>query len=193
MAMALLAGGCASWPGFHTITAQVSSYGNWPASRTAQSYAFERLPSQQAQADLQQQLEEAARPALAAAGFKPVAEGAQPDVLVQVGARITRTEPSPWADPLWWRGPIGPWRSRYWPTPIHPPALWLEDLPREEREVAVLMRDRASSQPIYEARATHSGSNRAGMDLIRALFKAALMDFPASGLNPRPVNVPLAD
>ena len=37
---------------------------------------------------------------------------AQADVIVQVGARVSRTEISPWDDPLWWRwGAAGYWRS----------------------------------------------------------------------------------
>jgi hypothetical protein len=83
---------CAS---FNSVNAEVASYGSWPSQRKPGTYAFERLPSQQARADAQQRLEDAAHPALAAAGFVAAPPGATPDVLVQVGARITRTERSP--------------------------------------------------------------------------------------------------
>ncbi|RZL35201.1 MAG: hypothetical protein EOP35_15220, partial [Rubrivivax sp.] len=44
-AAALLAAtGCA---GPYTVSADVSSYGNWPADRKPGTYAFDRLPSQQ--------------------------------------------------------------------------------------------------------------------------------------------------
>jgi hypothetical protein len=69
-AATLAAAGCA---GMHTLTSEVSSFGEWPADRAAGSYAFERLPSQQARADETTRLEEAARTALAKAGFKPAA------------------------------------------------------------------------------------------------------------------------
>ncbi len=51
-------------------------------------------------------LEDSARRAVEAAGFVPAAEGAVPDVSVQIGARVTATELSPWTDPFWY-GPYG--------------------------------------------------------------------------------------
>ena len=35
------------------------------------------------------------------------------DVVVQIGVRLTVYDPSPWADPLWWR-----WGNRYWRGPV---------------------------------------------------------------------------
>ncbi len=186
---ALLAlAGCAS---IHQLSAEVSTFGSWPAGRSAGSYAFERLPSQQAQADTMQQLESAALPALARAGFQPVAAGAQPDVLVQVGARISRSDRSPWDDPLWWHGGFGSWRQGPWRGPVWG-ASWRLDPPRYDREVAVLVRDRASGAPLFEARASSEGFQRSTDSAALApLFHAALMDFPATGVNPRQVLVPL--
>jgi hypothetical protein len=66
------------------------------------------------------------------------------------------------------------------------------DPPRVDREVAVLLRDRASGRPLYEARASHDGYAIGNAQLLAALFAAALQDFPATGLNPRTVVVPLA-
>lgn len=186
---ALLAlAGCAT---MNQLSAEVSTFGSWPAGRSAGSYAFERLPSQQAQAETMQQLEAAAAPALARAGFQPVAAGAQPDVLVQVGARISRTDRSPWDDPLWWHGGFGSWRQGPWRGPLWSPSFRL-DPPRYDREVAVLVRDRASGAPLFEARASSEGFQRSTDGAALApLFTAALMDFPATGVNPRQVVVPL--
>ena len=47
LAGALLLGGCA---GISTVSSNVSSFGEWPADRKPGTYAFERLPSQQARA-----------------------------------------------------------------------------------------------------------------------------------------------
>lgn len=91
--------GCAS---LNSITSEVSSYGDWPAARAPGSYAFERLPSQQAAAAESDALEAAAAPALAKAGFKPAAAGEKPEVLVQVGARFQRTDDHLWDERLWW-------------------------------------------------------------------------------------------
>ncbi len=184
----LVLAGCAS---MNQLSAEVSTFGNWPAGRSAGTYAFERLPSQQAQADTMGQLEDAAAPALASAGFQPVAAGAQPDVLIQVGARISRTDRSPWDDPLWWHGGFGYWRYGPWRGPVWG-ATWRLDPPRYDREVAVLVRDRASGAPLFEARASSEGFQRSTDGAALApLFSAALVDFPATGVNPRQVVVPI--
>ena len=180
--------GCAS---VHQLSAEVSTFGNWPAGRSAGSYAFERLPSQQARAEAMQQLEDAAAPALARAGFQPVAAGAQPDVLVQVGLRISRADTSPWDDPLWWHGGFGPWRPGPWRGPLWG-GSWRTEAPRYDREVALLLRDRTTGAPLFEARASSEAYQRTVGPALQPLFMAALMDFPATGVNPRQVVVPLA-
>lgn len=182
---ALLLGGCAA---MRSVSSDVSSFGDWPADRKPGTYAFDRLPSQQARAAETEALEAAARPALAKAGFAPAAEGRQPDVLVQVGARITRADTDPWADPLWWRGGFGYWRRGPWIGPSWSLSMRY-DTQRYEREVAVLMRDRASGKPLFEARASNEGSTYGSADTIAAMFEAALMDFPRTGVNPRRVVV----
>ncbi len=65
------------------------------------------------------------------------------------------------------------------------------DTVRVESEVAVLLRDRASGKPLYEARASTDSSARADAAMLSAMYQAALMDFPKTGLNPRRVTVPL--
>ena len=181
--------GCAT---LNQVSAEVSTFGNWPAGRQPGTYAFERLPSQQAQADTMQQLEDAARPALAQAGFQPVAAGGTPDLLVQVGARVSRSDRSPWDDPLWWHGGFGSWRYGPWRGPVWG-ASWRMDPPRYDREVAVLVRDRTSGAPRFEARASSEGFQRStDSATLQPLFTAALMDFPATGVNPRQVVVPVA-
>jgi hypothetical protein len=179
--------GCA---GMATLRSEVASFGDWPAGQAAGTYAFERLPSQQARAQEQEVLEAAARPALEAAGFKPATAGADPQVLVQLGARITRVDRSPWDDPLWWGGSFGTWRHGPWSGPSLQLGLRM-DPPRVDREVAVLLRDRASGKPVYEARASNDGYSIGNAQLLAAMFAAALKDFPAVGLSPRVVVVPL--
>jgi hypothetical protein len=178
---------CAS---LNTLNAEVTSYGTWPTERKPGTYAFERLPSQQARADAQQRVEDAAHPALAAAGFTAAAPGATPDVLVQVGARVTRYERSPWDDPLWWRGGFGYWRPHPWRGPY--PYWHRHDYSRYyDREVALLLRDRSNGAPLYEARASSEGTTSGGDELLAAMFKAAMTDFPKSGSVPHTVSVKL--
>jgi hypothetical protein len=189
VAITLALGACAT-P--HQLDSDVATYSQWPAGRQAASYAFERLPSQQAQPERQQALEDAARRAVEAAGFTPAADAASADVSVQLGARVTATERSPYDDPFWWRGSLvhpryrgGPW----WPgfgfgfrsaAPVY------------EREVAVLVRDRQSGQALYEAHASNDGNTTASATLLAAMFEAALKDFPSAAVNPRRVTVDLA-
>jgi len=141
--------------------------------------------------EAQQRLEDAAHPALAAAGFAAAAPGATPDVLVQIGARVTRYERSPWDDPLWLRGGFGRWGPRPWVGPY--PYWYRNEPPRYDREVALLLRDRANGAPLYEARATTEGTSSGGDELLSAMFKAAMTDFPKSGSVPHTVSVKLSE
>ena len=108
---------------------------------------------------------------------------------VQVAARVTRTDLDLWADPLWWHGGFGIYR-RGWVGPSWGLTL-RSDFPRYDREVAILIRDAASGKPLYEARATYEGTTSGGAGLTEALFGAALIDFPRTGINPRRVAVTL--
>jgi len=172
--------GCAT---VKDVSSDVSSFGDWPADRTPGTYAFERLPSQQAQAETTDLLEAAAAPALERAGFKRAADGQQPDVLVQVGARDSRNATQVWDDPLWWYGGYGyggyGYGGRYNRT-------------RYESQVALLIRDRATGKPLHEARAGAESYTRADAAMFGALFSAAMVDFPRLGVNPRRVVVELA-
>lgn len=187
LAVTLLAAGCSD---LRSVTSDVTSFGEWPADRKPGTYAFDRLPSQQAQAAETQKLEDAARPALEKAGFTPAAEGQAPDVLVQVGARLTRSDPySPWGDPFWWSGGFGYWRGGPWRGPAWGLSARFPVTPRYDREVAVLIRDRNANKPLFEAHASNDGTTGLDEGALVAMFEAALTDFPRLGVNPRRVVV----
>jgi Domain of unknown function (DUF4136) len=171
---------------------RVAASGKAPSSRAPGRYAFERLPSQEAQAEQQQRLEAAAAPALARAGFSPVVSGETPDLLVQVGARSSRSELAVWDDPFWWHGGFsygrrGPWRGPIWNFGMHG---YYPSSRSVEREVALLVRERDSARPLFEARASSEGLYSLDTKTAQAMFDAALTDFPRVGLNPRTVTVP---
>jgi hypothetical protein len=173
--------GCAA---MNNLTSEVSSYSQWPADRKPATYAFERLPSQAAQPERSQMLEDAARGAVEAAGFTPAADLASADVTVQVGARVSPNDAYPWADPFWRGGVFYSRRSArfyggFW-APFGPS-------PTYDREVAVLIRDRKTGQPLFEARASNDGTSPSINSLLPAMFEAALKDFPNVGVNPRRV------
>lgn len=186
LAAAVLAG-CAV---LSQMGSEVSTFGEWPVGRKPGSYAFERLPSQQARPADSDALEAAAAPALQKAGFTPVAAGQQPDVLVQVAARASPAGIQPWDDPLWWRGGFGTWRYGPWLSPRWGLSV-RHDFARYEREVGLLIRDRASGKPLFEARASNEGHQQASAAVASVMFEAALTDFPRQGINPRSVLVPL--
>jgi hypothetical protein len=186
--------GCA---GMRELSSEVSTYSLWPAGRQPSTYTFERLPSQQVHAQQMQLLEDAAHRAMESAGFKLATDPAAADVSVTLGARVTATDISPFDDPFWWRG--GLWSHRYygrpyfyrgfgagfgWPYHHHTPVY--------EREVAMLIRDRKSGQPLYEARVVNDGYSPSINSLLGAMFEAGMKDFPQGGANPRRVVTQIA-
>ena len=191
--------GCAS---MYNIDADVSSFSRWPAGRGPSTYAFERLPSQQARPQEAQMLEDAARRAIEGSGFVAAPAGSVADVTVQLGARISAADPSPFDDPFWfsggraWHRPFvygrygrpfwGPgWRRGFWDQGA--------DFPVYDREVAVLIRDKRSGDPLYEARAESVGPTTGVATVLPALFVAAMKDFPAGGTtNPHRITVETA-
>ncbi len=190
LAAVMVLGGCAA---MRSVSSEVSTFGEWPADRKPGSYAFERLPSQAQRSAAMDELESSARAALAKAGFQPATAGQEPEVLVQVGARASRADVYPWADPLWWRGGFGYYRHGPWIGPRWGLGVQFESQ-RYEREVALLLRDRATGKPLYEARASNEGNTaQAGNATLAAMFQAALMDFPRVGVNPREVVVQLPE
>ena len=188
LAAAAIAAGCAS---LDTVSSDISTYGEWPAGRSAGTYVFERLPSQQAQPEAMATLEAAAAAALERAGFRPAADPASAEFSVQLAMRSTRTDVDPWADPLWWRGGYIVYRHG-WHGPVWP--AWQIDLrqrwPRVDREVAGVCLDATPCKPLSEARAAHEGHTMSDAALAGPLFRAALVDFPKTGPNPRAVTVP---
>lgn len=191
-------GGCAA---LNSIDSEVTSFSKWPAERRPATYAFERLPSQQAQPQQAQVLEDAARLAVERAGFVPAPLGSQPDVSVQLGARVTSYDRSPFDDPFWY-GPRGPfvgsyYHSRYYRGGLLRGPPWRYgfgggpyfDTPYYEREVAVLIRDSRSGEPLYETRANSDGTYADIGRVLPAMYAAALKDFPQASESPHRVRI----
>ncbi len=195
VAATLLATGCAS---FNQLNNEVSTFGAWPAQRAPATYVFERLPSQAGHPERQQQLEDAARGAVEAAGFKPAADPAQADVTMQLAAHVSLNDPWFYSDPFPWRGRLGfgaGWGHSRWGRGGWGGGLGfgygysIDSVTAFEREVAVLIRDRKTGELLYEARASNNGSSNGINALLPAMFRAAMQGFPATGPNPRNVVV----
>lgn len=177
--------GCAGSP---NVVSQVSSYGSWPQGRAPGAYVFERLPSQQAQAGLQDRLEAAAEPALKAAGFRKVARPDLAEVSVQLSAQ-NREDPSMRYDPFWGGGRFG-WGGWWGSGGFGGIGLSMRMEPTwVQMQVDLLIRDRRSNQVLYETHAVHDRQNTVDLDLLPYLFEAALKDFPHPAVSPRTVTV----
>ena len=186
LAGAALLAGCA---GINAVDTSVATFGAWPADVAPGTYAFDRLPSQQANPQRQQSLENAAAQALAVAGFRPAAEGSAPSVMIQIGARTERFEQAPWDDPFWWGGPrrfgysgwVGPGPWGPWGPYGFRRGIWAPYPPQPDiylHEVALLIRDAGTGKALYETRASTDGYSSGGDRLLAAMFDASLKDFP---------------
>jgi len=199
-----------------SLTSQVVSHGQWGAQRPPGTFVYERLPSQQADADLQARqtlLEQAALPALVKAGFVPVADAPQAVFGVQLAAQ-TRVERQAWNrydpywDPLWgpfwgpypgphWRPYPGPWGPHGMPPgALGPRGPWVGPMPpppppRARMQLDVLVRERATGQVLYEAHARYDRLGTVDSHLWPALAAAALAHFPATQAEPVDIEVPL--
>lgn len=179
--------GCAS---LNQLSSEVSTFNQWPAARAPASYAFDRLPSQQANADAQKILEDAAAGALQAAGFTPAADPKTANVTVQLGARVNLQDRPLFDDPFWWRGglyrtySVRGFRSDGFGFGLGSGAGFglgrgFYGMPSFEREVAVLIRDKKSGEPLFEARAVNEGASQSINSLLGAMFDATLQGFLA--------------
>jgi Domain of unknown function (DUF4136) len=184
--------GCAS---LQQVTADVSTHGQWPTSLQAPRYVFERLPSQQVQPEQQARIEAAAEPALRARGFVAATRPEDAQVLVQVSAQ--RSTSHNWRDDPFYRpydghlfGSVG--FGGFWGGRGGVGIGLNFDTPRTTLQVALLVRDKASSTVLYETSASTLRLGSAPDSLMAPLFQAALLDFPAVAISPRRVTVPLA-
>jgi hypothetical protein len=195
LAAAALLVGCATT---RVVDNQVQTFSQLPALPVPATYRFERLPSQQSPA--QAQLEAAAEPALAKAGWR------RDDVMarytVQVGSQVTAVEvrPDPWLYGGYgpW-GPWGPWGPRgrrghfgvgfYAPGPYWHMQYDAWDRGFAQREVSVVIRDRSSQHVVYETRAVHETRWPGDASVLTPMFDAALSSFPQPPAGVRRVNI----
>lgn len=183
-AAALLAG-CAT---HLVVDNQVQTFSQLQAVPTPATYRFDRLPSQQAAAGGQQQLEAAAEPALAKAGWVRNEAAARYSVQVASSVSVTAQTVDPW---LYSR--FGPY-YRPWPG-WHgwgPGWGWRYDMMQPAyavREVSVIIRELATQQVVYETRAAHETQWPNDPALLTPMFDAAMSSFPQPPAGVRRVNI----
>lgn len=179
--------GCASG---YLLDNHVQSFSGLPSLPPNPTYTFERLPSQANQPS-QSQLEALADPALFRAGLRR--DDAAPRYTVQVSARVQRVV-SPWADP-WDTWGWGPWGHPFYGGPrVGLGVGFGGPFPRMDqawfqREVGVIVREKAGNRVVYETRATSDGPWLDNSVVLPAMFDAALQGFPNPPAGPRQVNI----
>jgi hypothetical protein len=214
-ALGLTAVAAAAWlPGcaaLQQIGVDVATFGAWPNKRLPGRYAFDRLPSQNADNPEQLQLEAAAAQALQRVGFTAAETPARADVLVQLGWSRSRVL-SPFAD-------SSPWGTRtpLEPFPASPPpdrrahaavgvgigvgigmrrggfgigGTFGEPTAYDRQQVQMLLIDRASRDKLVEIRVRHE-ARYSSADYLPLLFDAGLSGFPALPPGTRQVTVQL--
>ena len=161
---------------FNTGTADLSLEGPF-------SFRFERLPSQKADAQTQERLEEMALPVLAQKGLVP--DTLAPRFTLELRMAVDAINQSSPFHAHWGFGTIG---SGLW---SQPGSVGLEPT-RYRYSVHLLLRDAASKTVVFESTATHEGpwSDRAAV--LPAVLLAALQDFPQGSDKARRVLIDLS-
>lgn len=201
--------GCAS---VRLIDNEVTAFSSVAAVPAGSSYRFERLPSQQANTQRTDQLEAIAQAALTKAGLVRVGDAPGSPAArysVQMGIHEQRSDLAGWE--LWGprfggfvglaSGPylIGRGRGRghgavvghigfghFGYGGVYPYAA-----PSYVREVSLVLRDTASNQVVYETRAKHESPWADSLNILPAMFDAALQGFPTPPVGARQVSVEL--
>jgi hypothetical protein len=173
--------GCAT---SYTLDNNVRSFSGLPALPAQPTYRFERLPSQQEQA--QAQLEAMADAALQKVGLRR--DDSNPRYSVQVSARLQPVL-SPWASPWdsWGWGRWG-WHRGF----RHPAAFPYVEPPWYHREVTVVIRELGSNRVVFESSAQNDEPWSDNKSVFPAMFEAALAGFPNPPAGPRRVDIQVA-
>ena len=147
------------------------------------SFRFERLPSQQADAQAQDRLEDIALPVLAQKGLVP--DALAPRFTLELRMAVDVINQSGPFHAYWGFGTIG---SGLW---SQPGSMGLEPT-RYRYSVHLLLRDAANKTVVFESTAAHEGpwSDRAAV--LPAVLLAAVQDFPQGSDKARRVLIDLS-
>lgn len=178
LACAAWVAGCAS---SRLIDSEVRSFGGGASAVSAASYQFERLPSQQADALAQAQIEQGAMPVLQRMGLTHASQDPRYTVQLSVASeQVQRADPLVLRRWSW----IGPRPGVGVPLAVVSlePALY-------RLQIQVLVRDAQSRAVVYEASAQHTGPWNDQATLLPAVLLAAMRDFPQGGNGPASIRV----
>jgi hypothetical protein len=147
------------------------------------SFRFERLPSQQADAQSQDRIEEIALPILGQKGLVP--DALAPRFTLELRMAV---DPINQTDPFRSHWGFGTTGSGLWAQPM---SMGLQPT-RYRYTVQLLLRDAANKTVVFETTATHEGpwSDRAAV--LPAVLLAAVQDFPQGSDTARRVLIDLS-
>ncbi len=169
------------------VDSQVNSFAPQTVPAAA-SYRFERLPSQQADADAQNRLEAMAQTALAKVGLQRHDAQASLTALVSSSQRVQTyvTDHAGWG--FGWNmgwslggGSAAMGHGALFPGLDAQTSYW--------REVSLILRDRATQTVLFETHARHDGPWADGDAILPAMLDAALQGFPSPPAGVRHVNI----
>jgi hypothetical protein len=199
--------GCAS---VRLIDNDVTAFSTLTSVPAGSTYRFERLPSQQAYPQQQDQLEAIAQAALAKVGLARVGDAPGSPLArysVQMGINVQSVASVLWDDfgPRFGgfvgvgSGPflVGGGHSRvvgriavgqvYGPWGY--PLFYMPPPPNYVRTVSLVLRDAANNQVVYETHAKNENPWTDSVAILPAMFDAALQGFPTPPAGPRRVNI----
>ena len=178
----LTLGGCTTT---RIIDSEVRSFAGSVGPANPASYRFERLPSQDLQAKAQDQLETMAQPLLESVGLRKSDNA--PQYALQMTATVQAIQ-NPSYGPYWRRQR---WIDRDGLMLFPSMGLMLEP-PWHRYSVSLVLRDIATSQTVFESTAQHVGPWSDSQQLLPAVIRAALSDYPRAQPQPHPVLIEIS-
>ena len=173
----LVLGGCATT---RIIDSEVRSFAGVTPPTQPASYRFERLPSQDLQSYAQERLETIAQPLLESVGLRKAVT--EPKYALVMKASVEAIE-----NPTYSRS----WKRQQWLDRdgfMRLPSMGLMLEPSWQRySVSLVLRDIASSQTVFESSAQHMGPWSDTQQLLPAVIRAALSDYPRAQPQPHSV------
>lgn len=173
----LVLGGCATT---RIIDCEVRSFAGVTPPAQPASYRFERLPSQDLQSYAQERLETIAQPLLESVGLRKAVT--EPKYALVMKASVEAIE-----NPTFSRS----WKRQQWLDRdgfMRLPSMGLMLEPSWQRySVSLVLRDIASSQTVFESSAQHMGPWSDTQQLLPAVIRAALSDYPNAQPQPHSV------
>jgi len=182
LAVLLALGGCATT---RIIDSEVRSFAGSTAPTNLASYRFERLPSQDLQAKAQEQLETIAQPLLESVGLRKA--DTAPQYALQMTATVQAIQ-NPTYSTTWRRQRL---MDRDGLMRFPSMGLMLEP-PWHLYSVSLLLRDIATSQTVFESTAQHVGPWSDTQQLLPAVIRAALSDYPRAQPQPHTVLIEIS-